>query len=542
MTTLEPAVEQSVKTKEFITKAKAKHPNADYDYSKVVYINNHTKIIIICKICKISFEQIPNSHLNGHGCKMCGITRRAILRRTPKSFELSFASYTKSQFWHKTKNNGILPEHVCFSSSFKYWFTCDNCNHDFDKCISDITNKTSWCGYCNGNLLCNDEKCEKCFNKSFASQTMSQFWHKTKNNGILPRDICKYSDYKCWFICIDCNHSFNSTLSNITYNNNGCSYCNGSALCNDNDCKLCYEKSFASHEKSLFWHETKNNKILPRNICKGSDNKCWFTCDKCKHDFDLALSAITNINRQSWCRYCNSYTLCNNINCNLCFNKSFASHEKVQFWNDTKNNGILPRDISKSTHFKYWFTCDECNHDFSSILKNITNGSWCPYCINKTELKLFNHLRLTYPTITRQFIAQWCKNAKTNRHLPFDFVISEHKIIIELDGPQHFEQISNWDSPEKTCTNDKYKMKCANDNGFCVIRILQTDVLGDLYDWQTDLQNHIESLLDVAEPYNIFISKNGEYINHIEAEQTFEYVEDDDSSECDDVNVGQIDD
>lgn len=53
----------------FIEKAKKIH-NDNYDYSKVIYIDVLTKIIIICKIHG-EFEQSPNSHLTGQGCKKC---------------------------------------------------------------------------------------------------------------------------------------------------------------------------------------------------------------------------------------------------------------------------------------------------------------------------------------------------------------------------------------------------------------------------------------------------------------------------------------
>ena len=51
-----------------------------------------------------------------------------------------------------------------------------------------------------------------------------------------------------------------------------------------------------------------------------------------------------------------------------------------------------------------------------------------------------------YSTLKRQYKVDWCKNIK---HLPFDFVIEEGKVIIELDGKQHFEQIGNLLSPKK---------------------------------------------------------------------------------------------
>ena len=46
--------------------------NNKYDYSLVKYKNNRTKIKIICPNHGV-FEQVPQSHLNGFGCKKCSI-------------------------------------------------------------------------------------------------------------------------------------------------------------------------------------------------------------------------------------------------------------------------------------------------------------------------------------------------------------------------------------------------------------------------------------------------------------------------------------
>lgn len=59
----------SSNTNDFIKRAIIIHNNK-YDYSKVNYINNHTKIIIICPIHN-EFNQQPNSHLAGQGCSKC---------------------------------------------------------------------------------------------------------------------------------------------------------------------------------------------------------------------------------------------------------------------------------------------------------------------------------------------------------------------------------------------------------------------------------------------------------------------------------------
>jgi hypothetical protein len=60
---------QSLTTEEFINKSIKIHGNL-YDYSKINYINNYTKILIICKEHG-EFEQTPQGHLSGRKCAKC---------------------------------------------------------------------------------------------------------------------------------------------------------------------------------------------------------------------------------------------------------------------------------------------------------------------------------------------------------------------------------------------------------------------------------------------------------------------------------------
>jgi len=79
-------MKKSKTTTEFIEDAKKVHGDL-YDYSKVKYINNSSKIKIICKIHGV-FEQVPISHLNRKGCFECGKAKRTGYRRTTKEFIL----------------------------------------------------------------------------------------------------------------------------------------------------------------------------------------------------------------------------------------------------------------------------------------------------------------------------------------------------------------------------------------------------------------------------------------------------------------------
>ncbi len=120
---------------------------------------------------------------------------------------------------------------------------------------------------------------------------------------------------------------------------------------------------------------------------------------------------------------------------------------------------------------------------------------------------IYNKLINKY-NIIHQFRVDWCKN---KRCLPYDFILPEYKIIIECDGGQHFKQVMKWKSPEEQQILDKYKMKCANENGHSVIRLLQEDVFEDKYDWLNELNNNIKKIINDKIIQNIYMCKNNEY-------------------------------
>jgi very-short-patch-repair endonuclease len=144
-------------------------------------------------------------------------------------------------------------------------------------------------------------------------------------------------------------------------------------------------------------------------------------------------------------------------------------------------------------------------------ISSITSkGTWCPYCVRKTEKKMLDFLQQHYTTI-HQFRQEWCKNSETGNRLPFDFCIPELDIIIELDGLQHFIQVMNWRAPDIQQNLDYYKQVQANNNGYSVIRILQPDVYYDRYDWMTELKEIIERIRYSDTVENFYMCKNGEY-------------------------------
>jgi hypothetical protein len=54
-------------------------------------------------------------------------------------------------------------------------------------------------------------------------------------------------------------------------------------------------------------------------------------------------------------------------------------------------------------------------------------------------------------------------------------------------------------------------MKCANENRFSVIRILQEDVFKNKYFWLHELCKNIEKVTNEKRVQNIYMCKNNEY-------------------------------
>lgn len=82
---------KKLKLEEFIERSTKIHDNK-YDYSKVVYVDAHSKVTIICPIHG-DFEQEANSHILGKGCIKCKYENQSIITR--KSLENVILDFKK---------------------------------------------------------------------------------------------------------------------------------------------------------------------------------------------------------------------------------------------------------------------------------------------------------------------------------------------------------------------------------------------------------------------------------------------------------------
>jgi very-short-patch-repair endonuclease len=313
-------------------------------------------------------------------------------------------------------------------------------------------------------------------------------WSKT--NVKQPHEVALQCNDKFEFICDACSHSFSVPLSNIVSQNRWCPYCANLKRCDDTlSCKTCLAKTFHSFEgktssgtlKVECWSKT--NVKQPHEVALQCNGKFEFNCDECHHPFNSRISNIVSLDR--WCPYCAkpSKKLCDDtLSCQSCLKKTFHSfdgktpngNKVLDCW--AEDNPKKPHEVFMCSDKKYKFNCDSCYHSFDTSLSHVVGKRWCPTCKNKTEKVVleFTQNLFSKKDVKHQFKHEKVKNI---RELPFDICILPHQIIIEVDGRQHFQNVSQFKSNTvEQCERDCKKMKIIFEEGYCVIRIVQEDI------------------------------------------------------------------
>jgi len=199
-----------ITTKQFIERAKLLHKGDDgtplYDYTKSTFIKSAIKTTIIC-LKHGDFEQSPNSHISGHGCKKCAneliarnhtLTNEIFLERCEKKFP-NLIDYTNSKYeiGHK-----------------KTEFKCRLCNTVYMRTPGAmLSRETHGCPICVGGFT---DNCETFIAKA-----------KLKHGEKFNYDLVEYvnSLTKVKIKCPD-GHIFEQT-PNHHLNGDGCRRCRG---------------------------------------------------------------------------------------------------------------------------------------------------------------------------------------------------------------------------------------------------------------------------------------------------------------------------
>jgi very-short-patch-repair endonuclease len=418
-------------TEKFIEKAIEKHGDK-FDYSLAEYINAKTEVKIICKIHG-EFEQTPKNHLRGNGCSGC--------KNNIKKPESDFIDELKHI--HCDKYDYSMVKYTRNCNTIK--IICPIHGLFEQKASSHLK------GY----------GCEKC-SRAARTKTTIKFIEEAKE---IHGDKYDYSSLE---------YKGSNRKVKIICKTHGEFEQKADTHLDGHGCRKCYDmgrtkttEEFINKAKEIHGDKYDYSNVIYTDYL----NKIKIIC-KIHGEFE-----------QDPCGHLQGQ------NCKLC---SFLNRSKTteKFIKDAMNIHGDRYDYSlteyKGAKIKVCIICDT-HGQFEQEPSNHLEGNGCPFCKNKTEGLVYQWLQKTYPNIT---IIPQCTFEDLLGHR-FDFYLDELDLILEVDGDQHFRQVSNWQSPEEQQIRDITKMKFCIENGLSVIRILQRDIANNNYDWKSELKLYL---------------------------------------------------
>lgn len=489
---------------EFIEEARAIHDDK-YDYSKVVYINNNTDIIIICSIHK-DFPQKPNSHLAGHGCKECGHeSTKNLISNTKEEF------IEKARKVHGNKYDYSKVEYI--NNSTEVIITCPI--HD------DFPQKPN-------SHLCN-RGCKKCGIESSALSRRKPLEVFIKEANIIHGNKYDYSKVNYingnTDITIICPiHDEFKKIPDNHLDGQGCQKCSGKYI----DTEIFIERARKIHGKKYDYSKSIyiNSDIDIIIKCSIHDEFLQMPydhlggcgCQKCANENKAKNQTSTKEEYIEKARKIHGdkydYSKLIYINANMfgtiiCpihkeFTKLLSSHlqgigcpecgfEKIGD-SSRSNTGEFIEKARKVHGNKYdyslvnYINCETTikiicpiHKEFPQLPSVHLHGSGCPTCNeSKGEKEIANFLMNKNINFIRQYKFDNCKH---KQKLPFDFYLPKYNICIEFDGIQHFKIIKGWGGESKfneLKINDNIKTEYCKNNNIELIRIRYNENIIDI--------------------------------------------------------------
>ena len=175
---------------------------------------------------------------------------------------------------------------------------------------------------------------------------------------------------------------------------------------------------------------------------------------------------------------------CSDDSCTFCAEHSLAGCERaVRRWADTSST---PRQVWRTSWKKIRLCCDECGRVYEQPAARIEKHD-CALCANKSERALYEFMKANGHDVAYQVSFAWAGKAR------YDFLV-DGRIIVELDGPQHFRPIQSWKSGFEVCHSDLEKETLALKHGYPMMRVLQADMVAQNppIDWKQYVRTALE--------------------------------------------------
>lgn len=374
--------------------------------------------------------------------------------------------------WDYDKNK-LLPSEISYTSHEKVYFKCPCSKHESSLYqLSSLHNMK-------------ELRCKYCYSFAqrlidlYGDDALEKYWDYDKNV-YDPWLISGSSKNKVWIKCINTDYhgSYEMSRDNILHGL-GCPYCNHSRIHpKDSFGQKMVDKYGVENFKKI-WNVEKNI-VDPFTIPPSTRKyKVWLNCIDVEYHPPSHVYPNDVNNHIAYCSYCAKTKLCKEDSLGYKFPNVF------DVWSD--KNEKTPYDYFPTSNVKLWWKCYCGKHkDFQRNLTDANAGEFgCPECNNeattsKLQNKVSNYIesKYHYKILHENKCNLKPRNPKTNILLKYDNEIPDIKLIIEVNGQQHYEicgftyMAANYygTTAEEELENykyrDKYKMDYAIKHGY----------------------------------------------------------------------------
>ena len=212
-------------------------------------------------------------------------------------------------------------------------------------------------------------------------------WHPTKNGYLKPESFFAGSNKKVWWLGT-CGHEWQAIILSRTKDGNGCPICSGrKALAGFNDLQT------TNPALAREWHPYKNNGLSPTMVTGHSGKKVWWQ-DQYGHEW---AATIANRADGHGCPFCSGRLVVSGENDLQTLFPCLAAE-----WHPQKNSPLTPSEISAGSGKKVWWL-GKCGHEWQAAVKDRSNGSGCPICINQKIIPGYNDLKTIDPDLANEW-------------------------------------------------------------------------------------------------------------------------------------------
>lgn len=238
----------------------------------ILTLGSNKKASWICSK-KHNWNSMIINRMKGQNCPYCSN------HRLLKGFnDLKTVAPHIAKEWNYKKNGNLTPSDIFPNTNKKVWWLC-NKGHEWQANIQPRT-KGVGCPYCTNQKILPGYNDLASNNPKIAKE-----WHPTKNGNLKPSMVSCGSGKIVWWKCVN-GHEWQAMIKNRN-NGNGCPICSGKKIIPGyND--LIFKYPYLEKE----WDFTKN-KLDPHTIGSGSNEKVWWKCLNCHHEWQALVSNRT---------------------------------------------------------------------------------------------------------------------------------------------------------------------------------------------------------------------------------------------------------